>query len=143
MEFVPHDLSFRTHPNSCAYGMYNRKNWDMNTKFAQNSPWETFWHAHLYLGILTDKILVAFFFLRMWSTWNGALHKFLKENMQAGISNMEDNHELIVWNNTYAFRVRMTIVLIQKTIIQVCTKARSSCILTKVVWKCHKIIPPI
>ena len=54
MEFVPHDLSFRTHPNSCAYGMYNRKNWDMNTKFAQNSPWETFWLAHLYFVCLMN-----------------------------------------------------------------------------------------
>ena len=31
----------------------------------------------------------------------------------------------------------------KNTIVQVCTVARSSCILTKVVWKCHKIIPPI
>ena len=31
----------------------------------------------------------------------------------------------------------------KNTIIQVCTKARSSYILTKVVWKCHKIIHPI
>ena len=31
----------------------------------------------------------------------------------------------------------------KNTIIQVCTEARSSCIFTKVVWKSHKIIPPI
>eukprot|EP00493_Phyllostaurus_siculus_P021646 UN21974 len=31
----------------------------------------------------------------------------------------------------------------KNAIIQVYTEARSSCILTKVVWKCHKIIPPI
>ena len=35
--------------------------------------------------------------------------------MQAGISNMEDIHELIIWNDTYAFRVHMTTVLIEKT----------------------------
>ena len=34
--------------------------------------------------------------------------------MQAGISNMEDIHELIIWNDTYAFRVHMTTVLIEK-----------------------------
>ena len=31
----------------------------------------------------------------------------------------------------------------KNTIIRVCTEARSSCILTKVVRKCHKIISPI
>ena len=54
-------------------------------------------------------------FQRIWSTWNWTLHKFLRENMQAGISNMEDIHELIIWNDTYAFRVHMTTVLIGKT----------------------------
>jgi hypothetical protein len=52
---------------------------------------------------------------RIWSTWNWTLHKFLSENMQAGISSMEDIHELIIWNDTYAFRVHMTTVLIEKT----------------------------
>ena len=52
---------------------------------------------------------------RIWSTWNWTLHKFLRENMQAGISNIEDINELIVWNETCVFRVRMTTVLIQKT----------------------------
>ena len=35
--------------------------------------------------------------------------------MQPGISNMEDIHELIIWNDTYEFRVHMTTVLIEKT----------------------------
>ena len=52
---------------------------------------------------------------RIWSTWNWTLHKFLRENMQAGISNIEDIHELIIWNDTCVFGVRMTTVLIQKT----------------------------
>ena len=51
---------------------------------------------------------------RIWSTWNWTWHKVLRENMQAGNSNMEDIHELIIWNDTYAFRVHMTIVLIEK-----------------------------
>ena len=38
--------------------------------------------------------------------------KFIRENMQAGISNMEDIYELIIWNDTCAFRARMTTVLI-------------------------------
>ena len=35
--------------------------------------------------------------------------------MQAGISNMEDVHELIICNETYVLRVHMTTVLIEKT----------------------------
>ena len=59
---------------------------------------------------------------RIWSTWNWTLHKFLRENMQAGISNMEDIHELIIWNGTYAFRVHMTTVLIEKTSLFGCVQ---------------------
>ena len=57
---------------------------------------------------------------------------------------MEDIHESMLWSDTCAFRVIKTTVLIPKNIIiQVCTEARSSCILTKVASKSHKIIPPI
>ena len=81
---------------------------------------------------------------RIWSTWNWTLYNFLRENMQAGISNMENIHELMFWNKTCVFRVYKTTVLIQKTsIFNVCTKARISCILTKFAWKYHKIMPPI
>ena len=59
---------------------------------------------------------------RIWSTWNWTLHKFPRENMQAGISNMKDIHELIIWNDTCAFRVRMTTVLIQKTPLFSCVE---------------------
>ena len=59
---------------------------------------------------------------RIWSTWNWSLHKFLRENMQAGISNMEDIHELIIWNDTYAFCVHMTTVLIEKTSLFGCVQ---------------------
>ena len=52
---------------------------------------------------------------KIWSTWNWTLFQFLRENMQAGISNMEDIHELIIWNDIYAFHVHMTTVLIEKT----------------------------
>ena len=53
-------------------------------------------------------------FKRIWSTWNWTLHKFLRKNIQAGISNMEAIHELMLRNDTCAFRVHMTAVLIQK-----------------------------
>ena len=52
---------------------------------------------------------------RIWSTWNWTWYKFLRENMQAGIYIMEDIHELMLWNDTCAFRVHMTAVLIKKT----------------------------
>ena len=42
------------------------------------------------------------------------LHEFIGENMQAGISNMEDIHELMLWSDTFVFRVHKTTVLIQK-----------------------------
>ena len=51
----------------------------------------------------------------IWSIWNWMLHEFLKEIMQAGISNMEDIHKLMLWNKTCVFHVHKTIVLIQKT----------------------------
>ena len=42
------------------------------------------------------------------------LHEFIGENMQAGISNMEDIHELMLWSDIFVFRVHKTTVLIQK-----------------------------
>ena len=46
---------------------------------------------------------------------NCTLYKFLRENMRTGISNMEDMHEMILWNLTCMFRAPMTTVLIQIT----------------------------
>ena len=42
------------------------------------------------------------------------LHEFIGENMQAGISNMEDIHDLMLWSDIFGFRVHKTTVLIQK-----------------------------
>ena len=42
--------------------------------------------------------------------------------MQAGISNMEDIHELIIGNDTCAFHVYMTTVLIEKTPLLGCVQ---------------------
>ena len=44
---------------------------------------------------------------------NCTLYEFLKENMRIGISNMEDIHEMMLWNLTCMFHVLMTTVLIQ------------------------------
>ena len=49
---------------------------------------------------------------KIWSTWNWTWHKFLRENMQAGISNMEDIRELMLWSEICVFRVHKTTVLI-------------------------------
>ena len=46
---------------------------------------------------------------------NCTLYEFLRENMRTGISNMEDIHEMMLWNLTCMFRVPMTTVLIQIT----------------------------
>ena len=46
---------------------------------------------------------------------NCTLYEFLRENMWTGISNMEDIHEMMLWNLICMFRVPMTTVLIQIT----------------------------
>ena len=75
-----------------------------------------------YFLILSSGMVREFPFQMIWSTWNWTLHKFLRKNMQAGISNMEDIHELNIWNDTYAFRVHMTTVLIEKTPLLGCVQ---------------------
>lgn len=42
---------------------------------------------------------------------NYTLHQFLRKNTRAGISNMEDSHEMMLWSWTCVFRDPMTIVL--------------------------------
>ena len=86
---------------------FSRVSWKLQTAIAI-----AFWLMKCLLKLLTFIVKNA---QRIWSTWNWTLHKFLSENMQAVISNMEDIHELIIWNDTYAFRVHMTTVLIERT----------------------------
>ena len=51
------------------------------------------------------------------------LNEFIWENMQAGISNMEDIHKIMLKSKTCVFRVRMTTVLIQITSFLKCAKS--------------------
>ena len=68
----------------------------------------SFLHIHLVYKLYFDCIKKDMIHIKF------TLHEFIGENMQAGISNMEDIHELMLWSDIFVFRVHKTTVLIQK-----------------------------